>query len=118
VSKISRSDDPRYVEIIDRGVRKYVRDQAVLSDELMSLLATYGELTRTRLSALVGASGALVERVLSDLMSSGRVTRIKRPGPQGQSCYFWSVAGAPEASVRFNAATILGAFQRKSADCV
>ena len=117
MTRTSRSNDPRYVEVVDRGVRKYVRDQVVLSDEVMSLLGTYGELTRSRLCVMVGASGPLVERVLTDLMSSGRVTRIKRAGPQGQTCYFWSAVDASGAGARFNAATILGVFQRKAADC-
>lgn len=64
MARISRNHDPRYAEVVDRWGRKYVRDQVALSDEVFSLLVTYGELSHNRICEMVGANGALVERVL------------------------------------------------------
>lgn len=117
MTKVLRSEDPRYTEVVERGVRKYVRDQAVLSDEIMSLLDMHGALTCNRLSLMIGANNQLVEQVLDDLMNDGRVTRMKRLGSRGRPHYFWSVAdGAACNRIRFNGATILTAFQRTAVD--
>ncbi|WP_155646963.1 hypothetical protein [Burkholderia territorii] len=114
--KISRSEDPRYTEISPSGTRKYVRDQAVLSLEILSLLEAHGALACSRLGVMIGASALLVERALLDLMKDGRVTRQMRPGSTGQSHYFWSIlddASAPR--MQSNGTATLAALQQKVA---
>ncbi|WP_175891673.1 hypothetical protein [Burkholderia cepacia] len=114
--KISRSEDPRYTEISESGTRKYVRDQAVLSHEILTLLEAYGELTCSRLGLMIGASANLVERALIDLMKNGRVTRQMRTGSKGRSHYFWSILdGASAPRMQFNGIATLAALQQKVA---
>jgi hypothetical protein len=114
MGKISRSRDPRYMEIFEGGVRKYVRDPGVLADEIFALLIENGELSRSKICLLAGASPHLVDRALVSLMSGGRATKVRRQGAQGQHGYFWSASGQrSETRVDFKANGILAAFRRE-----
>ncbi|WP_321900097.1 hypothetical protein [Paraburkholderia heleia] len=115
MTKTPRAEDPRYAEVVEHGAKKYVRDQAVLADEIMSLLGTHRELCCNRIALLIGAGYPLVERALGMLMDEGRVTRTKRRDSGGRLSEFWSAStGTADQRVQFNGASILTAFQRTS----
>jgi hypothetical protein len=102
--------------VVENAVKKYVRDEAALSGEIMSLLEVHDALSCSKLSFMTGATYRLVEQVLGDLMSQRRVTRMQRSGLKGPAHYLWSASvGASSDGVRFNGPTILSAFQRAAA---
>jgi predicted transcriptional regulator len=108
-----RIDDSRYSEVVEDGLKKHVRDLAVLSAEIMVSLNAHDALSCSSLALMTSAGHALVEQALNDLMSKGRVTRMKRSGLRGPAHFYWSAAGdISDERVRFNGATILSAFQR------
>ncbi|SAL07177.1 hypothetical protein AWB78_08458 [Caballeronia calidae] len=109
-----RSKTLQYCETIERSVRKYVRDQAVLSEEIMSLLETYDTLTCERLSLMIGADSRLLEQVLEDLMNVGLITRVARLDSRERAHYFWSASHGNR--LRLSDARTLAASQSTGGD--
>lgn len=117
MKELLRSEDSRPCEAAERSVRrKYVRDQSILSDEIVSLLDMHGELTCGRIARLVGADNRLVHQVLLEMAHDGRVKGMQRMGSRGQSHCFWSTLSTPSRRpIQFNGASILSAFQKSVA---
>ncbi|WP_250478841.1 MULTISPECIES: hypothetical protein [unclassified Caballeronia] len=110
-------NDQRYVGAFSSGARKYVRDQTVLCEEIVTLLSTYGALTCESLSFMSGADRHLVEKILEHLTNSGQVVRREKRESTGQANFIYLTnCGRAGPEMRMSDAVMPTAFQRASGD--